>query len=224
MHILLIESNKRRAQKLKKTLSQMYYETDIISTGESALTRLERVSPSYDIVIINTELPDMDAEDFCRQVRLNGITIPMIAISSSKDHLLAVRMLLNYVDDFVVLPVHSIELIARIYAVSRRPDAMVKPITQIGDLIIDNQQRIIKCNNQEIILSRKEFLIIEFLSRRAPEIITRAELSGYLWEIPEAASSNTLDAHIKNIRRKISKYMVYPIETVRGIGYRMKVK
>lgn len=221
MHILLLEPHQSRAEKIKKSLARVSYTTDVFHSPDAALTRLERTISHYDVILVNALQPNDGLGEWCAAVRALGITTPIIVLSTIEDSLLPAVLLLQGVDDVIQLPVRTIELVARIQAVTRRPSAIKAPITAVGDIAVDSQCRTVHAKEEPVELSRKEFLLLECLAKSAPDIVTRYSLLGSVWEVPDAIANNTLDAHIKNIRRKLHHRSLCRIETVRGIGYRL---
>lgn len=223
MHVLLVEPNYKRGKHLQSVLHRVLYEADVLSTASAALTRLETRSHDYDAVIVNATELDEDPEAWCKSIRASNIDLPIIAITPEGDDNLAIRMLLQYVDDYVRLPVKALELVARLQAVTRRPKKIEETSIALGSLEVDITYRCVRYQNEEIILTKKEFMIIEYLAQRPNRIVERSDLISHIWEIPDATLSNTLDAHIKNLRRKLMKAADCGIETIRGHGYRLVV-
>lgn len=225
MHILLLEPSSERAEKIKRSLVKVFYSVDIFSQPDAALTRLEREVSNYNLLVVNISAPsDSSADNYsrwCLAVRKVNPTIPIIALTNQLNVIDRVKILLDYADDVIQLPVTSIELIARIHAVNRRPKQITQSQTHFGHLTIDNRSRAAYFKEELLNLSRKEFLILEILAMHLSQIVTREKILGYVWEVPDAVSSNILDAHIKNVRKKIRPSMECRIKTIRGIGYQL---
>ncbi len=220
MHIMLVERDKRRVAKLKRCFKKMSYSVDHFADADAALTRLSRGVSGYDVFLVNADVRPMHFMAWCAEVRKLRVDTPIIIYSTSRSALLPTMALLNHADDFIYLPVRTVELIARLQVVARRSRSLASDLLQVGNLTIDVERRVVRSGSEPITFSHKELLIIEYLLRYSPEVVSRDKLLGYVWEIPDAVFHNTLDAHIKNIRRKIPLSAGCHIETVRGIGYR----
>lgn len=220
MHIFLLEPNTKRAHQLKRSLGKMAYQVDHFTEPDVALTRLERKVSDYDVLVVNSNLRTSDLLAWCKEVRALSIETPILVFSKSEDVMLPITALLSYADDFIALPIRTAELIARLQALSRRPRVVSSPQITVGNLTVDTQSRVLRSGDSTIIVSSKELMIIEFLMKHSPEVVPRTKVLGHVWEVPDAVINNTLDVHIKNLRRKIPANAGCLIETIRGIGYR----
>lgn len=224
MKFLLIEPNQKNAELIGRLCRGMFFEVDVFKSFDTGLTRLENRSLDYDLVLIGAGAVASATQGWCQEVRQGGITIPIMVLTRSDDLFTFVQLLGTYADDCIRLPVHSAELVARIMAVLRRPREIVSDSIVLGPFSIDLLLRQVHHHEDPVMLSKKEFLILEYLVRRLDRVVDRNELLGHVWELPEAVMQNTLNAHIKNIRRKLSLPNYCDIETVRGIGYRMHTR
>ena len=171
-------------------------------------------------MIFDTTDPDIDPEAWCAAVR-EHTQIPIVAITKAKDaDNLIVKLLLKHVDDFIRLPVDSAELLARVHAVLRRPRKVAISRFVIGKLELEPQSGVVQYNGQPVHLSKKEASLLFYLAEQHDMVVTREAMIGHAWDVPAATASNTLDAHMRNLRSKLPDQTSCLIETIRGVGYR----
>jgi len=205
-----------------KALSRVSYAVDHFEQYEQALTRLETDLDAYDILLLDTSTTPHDMFTWCKTFRSLGYTRPIIVLSEHHDPTLASSLLLEHVDDFVRLPLLPVELIARIQAVSRRSTQTKDDTYTLGTLRLNTKTREAAVRGDPLSLSKKEILILELLMDRYPSTLSKEELTSHIWEVPDATASNTIHAHIKNIRKKLRGALDCEIVTVRSIGYRLR--
>ena len=223
MKIIIIEDSKKLADSLKKGLENEGYAADCYYDGLSGEKQLLFNFEDYDLVILDLMLPDKSGLDICRNLREKDIKIPVIMLTARDSTLDKVTGLDSGADDYLVKPFEFEELIARIRALLRRPKNALSPELKIRDLVLNPSTRKVFRSSKEIILTLKEFRLLEYLMRNAGITISRDNIVDSLWDFNFDSFSNVVDVHIKNLRKKIDgNYKEKMLETVYGIGYRLK--
>ena len=223
MKILVIEDNKKLAQNLKQGLSQEGYAVDLIEDGIIAQDRIIMNRDEYDLVILDRMLPSKDGVSVCSYWRDKGVIIPVLMLTALDTTDDKVTGLDAGADDYLAKPFAFKELLSRINALLRRPKNIFPDILTIGDISIDTSKRVIFYKKKPINLTLKEFMVLEYLMRNTNKVITRDELYSHAWDFADSSFSNTVDVHIKNLRKKFHDNSKI-IQTIRGIGYKMENK
>ena len=216
MHVLLVEDEDAIADPLAEGLRREGFTVTRAATGAEALTASES-----DVVLLDLRLPDIDGLDVCRQIRERS-DVPIIVVTARGEETDRVVGLEIGADDYVVKPFGIRELIARIRAVTRRgrgaaPEA---DIVQVGELELDGRARRVRLGSHELELTPKEFDLLTALARDPGAVLSRRRLLEEVWETSWYGSTKTIDVHVAALRRKLGD----PdwIETVRGIGFRLR--
>lgn len=216
MYILVIDDNHTLQFGLKKLLEESGY---IIYTALSIKEAQELLAErTYDLILLDWMLPDGSGVEFLKQIRQDGLSIPVMLFSSKSEVVDKVEALDAGADDYLEKPFSNIELLARIRALLRRESPQKQSIITIGPMRIDTIERRVTVDEKQIDLSTKEFELLEFLARNSNVVLTRYQLLEHInRDFETMASSNIVDAHIKNLRKKLEKPEL--IETIRGVGY-----
>lgn len=216
MDILVIDDNKELQFSLKNVLKEAGYNVAQSLTIKDAQKQLdERI---YDLVLLDWMLPDGSGVEFLKEIRQDGLSIPVLLFSSKNEVVEKVEALDSGADDYLEKPFSNIELLARIRALLRRESPQKQSIITIGPMQIDTIERRVTVDEKIVNLSTKEFELLEFLARNSNVVLTRFQLLEHInRDFDAMASSNIVDAHIKNLRKKLGKPEL--IETVRGVGY-----
>lgn len=222
MRILIIEDEERLAKSLKKALEKQGFAADYVVDGEAGLNRIEISYKNYDLVILDLMLPKKDGMEVCKEVRAKGIKIPILILTARFDTNNKVTALNIGADDYLVKPFSFEELSARIRALLRRPPQSIPTELKIQDLVLNNSTHKVLSNNKEIKLTVKEFALLEYLMRHPNQVINRNQILDHLWGYDFDSFSNVVDVHIKNLRKKINNKRRKILETIRGIGYRIR--
>jgi two-component system alkaline phosphatase synthesis response regulator PhoP len=197
--------------------------------GLSALEQVKRNSP--DLLILDIMLPSIDGLEVCRRLRQENIRVPIIMLNARDTEIDKVLGLELGADDYVTKPFSPRELVARVKAILRRSDqendqGQKSEIMAIRDLSIDLQRYEVRVRGEVITLTPKEFELLRFLMRNVGRVLTRDVLLDKVWDYEFSGDTRIVDVHISRLRDKIEldpKSPIY-IETVRGIGYRLKEK
>lgn len=222
MRILLVEDEKKLADVLTKGLIQKGYAVDALDNGEKAFTRISLHHVDYDLVILDLMLPDMDGATICKKVRERDINLPILILTARDETDTKVELLLAGADDYMVKPFSFDELCARMQALLRRPTDMVPTTLKIADIELNPIDRSVRQAGKNVGLTLKEYVLLEYFMRHPNKAIDREELLSHLWDFNYASFSNVVDVHVKNLRRKLHDDSQDLLETVRGVGYRLK--
>lgn len=223
MHVLLTSTNAERRDRLREAFRVMGAVVDELNTLDAALTRLEAGQSAYDVVLVDVDAAITQAVTWCQSVRYTGYTNSIVLLSQDLDAHEASQLLFTVADDVIRLPKAPEEVVARVYARSRRNEQYKPPQFTWDNFTINTLTLSIFHNDERLPLSRTEFLILTLLIEMSPHIVTREQIAAHLWDVPDAVAANTIDAHIKNLRQKLEPYTDQQIETVRGVGYRCAV-
>lgn len=216
MYILIIDDNEELLYALEQLLKGAAYHVDIaknIREGEYSISQKK-----YDLILLDWMLPDGNGVDLLSRLRHENIRTPVLFFSSKKEIEDKVEALDCGADDYLEKPFSNIELLARIRALLRRESVQKQTQLQIGELTIDFSSRSVLILNEPVKLSSKEFELLELLVLNANTVLTRYQISEHLSrDFDHLTASNIVDAHIKNLRKKLNADDL--IQTVRGVGY-----
>ena len=219
--VLIVEDEPAIAENIRFALETEGFTTCWHAMGSDVLPLLAR--RSIDLIVLDVGLPDINGFDLCRDIRKHNET-PIIFLTARADEIDRVVGLEIGADDYMVKPFSPRELAARVKAVLRRsafPTEWAAPSPTASLFQVDPDRRRIVFSGQPLSLSRYEFDILEVLIRRPGHIFSREMLMDRVWDQPEMSTDRTVDAHIKNLRKKLK--VVRPdleiIATHRGIGY-----
>jgi two-component system OmpR family response regulator len=217
--ILVVEDDPETAGQLMDSLTTSGYQVDLAASGTEALIR--GVAGDYAVITIDRMLPDIDGISVMRQLRDGGIAAPVMIISALGEVDDRVRGLRAGGDDYLVKPFSFVELLARVEALGRRSDTILKEtILCVGDLAIDLMSRTASRRGKDIVLFPREFQLLEYLARNAGRVVSRAMLLQHVWDLHFDPSTNIIDVYVGRVRRKVDDQQAYPlIHTVRGVGY-----
>ena len=220
MRILVVEDQKKTAQFIRKGLVEQGYAVDVVGDGHEAEVHSEL--HHYDLIILDVMLPGQDGMEVCRNLRKLKVHAPILmltALTSTEDK---VKGLDSGADDYLGKPFEFKELLARARALIRRHQG-AKPRLKVGDLELDTATRKASRAGHEIMLTAKEYGLLEYLMQRAGQVVTRTELSEHVWDIHFDNESNVIDVYINFLRKKIDKGHGKPLlHTVIGAGYVLK--
>lgn len=221
MKILVVEDNVKLAQNLKQGLTQEGYAVDIIVDGLVAENRILINRDEYDLVVLDRMLPGKDGVSVCASWRESGVVIPVLmltALDTTDDKVVGLDA---GADDYLAKPFVFKELLARVHALLRRPKQSLPDILKTRDISINTTSRVVEYKNKPISLTLKEFMVLEYLMRNVNKVVTRDELYSHAWDFVDSSFSNTVDVHIKNLRKKLHDNSKI-IQTIRGVGYKMQ--
>ncbi|MDB5081687.1 MAG: DNA-binding response regulator [Chloroflexi bacterium] len=223
MHILIVEDEKQLAKLLRRVLTEERHVVDVAHEGYEGLNLA--LSDSYDLVILDRMLPEMEGLEICRQMRqskVKAVVLMLTARGSVEDR---VSGLNSGADDYLTKPFAMTEFLARVNALLRRRDrdSEASNILQVGDLSLDLVRHEVQREGRVIELTAKEFALLEFLMRHPGQALTRSQITDQVWRYDLDAISNVVDIYIHYLREKIDNGFPRPlVKTVRGIGYKLE--
>lgn len=223
MRILVVEDEEKLAEGLKAGLSKKGYAVDVLGNGEKAFKRIAMNHIDYDLIILDLMLPGYDGLSITKGIREIDITIPILILTARDEVESKIDLLLAGADDYLVKPFSFDELCARIQAIFRRPPESLPNILIVHSIKLDSIQRKVYKEDKEVPLTLKEFVLLEYFMRNPNKVINREDLLSHLWDFNYSSFSNVVDVHVKNLRKKLYNGDSERIlETVRGVGYRLK--
>lgn len=225
MRVLIIEDDKDVASFVTGGLRQAGFVVDCAHSGKDGL--FLATTESYDILIVDRMLPEVDGLTIIRTIRASNIHVPVLTLSALDEVADRVDGLKAGSDDYLVKPFAFVELQARVEALLRRPSGSsdVELTTlEVGDLKMDLLRRTASRSGKSIDLQPREFLLLEYLMRHAGQIVTRTMLLEAVWGYHFDPQTNVIDVHMSRLRGKIDRGHPHPLlHTVRGAGYRLEV-
>ena len=221
MRILVIEDEEKIAKFVKRGLKEEGYAVDIALNGEEG--HFFVTTNEYDLIILDLMLPKLDGLSLCRKLRSENIRIPILVLSAKDSVKDKVTGLDAGADDYLAKPFAFEELLARVRVLLRKKDSNVPTQLQVGELKIDLLNHKVTRGEKEIVLTVKEYSLLEYLMRNADAIVTRTMISEHVWDIHFDTLTNVIDVYINYLRNKIdSGFKNKMILTIRGKGYMLK--
>ena len=218
MRLLVVEDDERLADQLRRGFKADGYAVDCSRTAEEA--RWLATENDYDAVILDIGLPDGDGFAVCADLRAAGRWSPILMLTARHGVPDRVHGLDVGADDYVLKPFSFSELSARVRALVRRGANERPAIVRVGTLELDRARRSVRLDGRSVLLSVREFAILELLMRRADEVLTRAEIIEHVWDWAYDGTSNVVDWNVMTLRQHLRDAGDGPrIETVRGVGY-----
>ncbi|MFF2076098.1 response regulator transcription factor [Kitasatospora sp. NPDC058162] len=172
----------------------------------------------YDCVVFDRMLPSGDALEYVRKLRGTGRTVPVLFLTARDTVTDRVEGFAVGGDDYLVKPFAVPELVARVHSLCRRAGVMRPPVQHFGDIEIDTARRLVRRGGVRLIVTSKEFAVLEVLTARADQVVPRVELIEKCWDEMAEPNSNVVEVLVSQLRRKLGDPC--PILTVRGVGYR----
>ncbi|PIE26188.1 MAG: DNA-binding response regulator [Micrococcales bacterium] len=215
MRVLLVEDDERLAGHVTGALRPRSFSVDVAGTLREADERVW-VDP-YDVVVFDRVLPDGDSLALLRQMRERGDFTPVLVLTARDRVADRVDGLDAGADDYLTKPFAMPELLARLRALARRPPSSAPPVLRLADLEVDPAAVRATRAGREIVLTSKEFSILEHLVRNTGRVVTRSELLDHCWDHLADPASNVVDVRIRLLRSKLGDPPL--VHTVRGAGY-----
>ena len=221
--ILIIEDELKIARFLELELRHEGYDVIICGDGRKGLETA--LNENVDLIILDIMLPGLNGIEVCRRIRQES-QVPIIMLTAKDDVSDKVAGLDTGADDYMTKPFAIEELLARIRVALNRKRNQKEPKyenLQIGDLKINLASRSVFYKDEEIILTKKEYELLEYLVRNRNIVLSREQLLNHVWDYEYFGDTNVVDVYIRYLRQKIDgKYGIHLISTVRGVGYIIK--
>ncbi len=221
MHVLVVEDDARLSRLLRRLLTQ---DRHVVETALTAGDGLEIATSGaeLDAIVLDVGLPDRSGFDVARILRKQGSQIPILMLTARDAVSDRVEGLDAGADDYLVKPFAYEELLARLRALGRRPPTRKSIALRSGPFELDETTRRVTVGGKPVDLSQREFSILECLLRRPGQVLSRDQLLDYAWPYGVALTPNTVEAYIHLLREKVGNSAANYIETVRGVGYRLR--
>jgi DNA-binding response OmpR family regulator len=221
MRVLLVEDEPHAANVLAKGLREQAYAVDLAADGDTAI--FQAGTTDYDAVILDVMIPVKDGFAVCRAIRATGSAVPILMLTARDAVEARIQGLDSGADDYLVKPFDFRELLARLRALIRRGQQPLLPERlSVGPLALDTRSRRAQMRNREVVLTAKEYALLEYLARRAGDVVSRADIAEHVWDEHYDPLSNVVDVYIQRLRRKLDRPGCEScIRTRRGEGYQL---
>lgn len=216
MRVLLVEDDPLLGEGVSHTLSRQGMSSEWLKEGANVPASLKH--SSFDVLVLDLGLPDMDGITVLNDLRRQGHTLPVLILTARDDISDRVLGLDSGADDYLVKPFDIAELVARLRALVRRHAGHVSGCLQFGPLSIDQAGRSVTLKGVDVPLGRREFDLLEFLLLHPSRVFSRDQLVEQLYGWDGDVESNVIEVHVHHLRRKFGSGVV---KTVRGVGYRL---
>ncbi|WP_371195078.1 response regulator transcription factor [Glaciecola sp. SC05] len=217
MKILLVEDDAPLARALKESLVNQQHSVTWVASGELALNSFRE--HSFELVILDLGLPDMDGMQVLKVIKTINAKIPVLILTARDGTEHKVEGLDLGADDYLSKPFDMPELLARLRVIERRFGTAVSAVITIANVSIDTAASSIEVDGQSVALSRREWMIIKLLMESAGRVLSKDTIEARLYDWGEEIASNTIEVHISNLRKKLPTDF---IQTLRGVGYVVK--
>lgn len=218
MKILIVEDEQRLAKLLKKGLEEQSYAVDLCFDGEEGLYMAETFP--YDAILLDVMLPKMDGFTVLETLRRQGNEVPVLMLTARSEVENRVKGLNRGADDYIPKPFDFMELLARLTAVIRRDKGQPVSTVEVADLSLDLNAKTASRAGREVLLSAKEYAVLEYLVLNKGRVVSRTEFSEHVYDMNFDLDSNIIDVYINKLRNKIDKgHKQKLILTRRGAGY-----
>jgi two-component system OmpR family response regulator len=221
VHLLVIEDDARLVRLLKRLLTQDRHIVETAMTAEEGL-EIATSDLGLDAIVLDVGLPDRSGFEVARTLRKQNSQIPILMLTARDAVNDRVAGLDAGADDYLVKPFAYEELLARLRALGRRPPTRRASSLKSGRIELDETTRKVIVSGKQVDLSQREFSILECLLRRPGQVLSRDQLLDYAWPYGVALTPNTVEAYIHLLREKLGGEAAGQVETVRGVGYRLK--
>jgi len=223
MRALVVDDEPELRDLLAENLRTLCFAVDTAADGTEG-SYLARTN-EYDLILLDNMLPEKSGVAVCSDIRNVGKSVPIIILSVLTDSWRKVELLNAGADDYLVKPYSFNELSARIRAVMRRPSEVAGDVLEVADLTLDTKEQRVKRAGKNVHLTRKEFMLLEYLMRHNGTVLTRGMIMEHVWDMMNDPFSNTIESHIRGLRKKIEgpelQKLIY---TVSGRGYKIDVE
>ncbi|HEY2766027.1 MAG TPA: response regulator transcription factor [Pseudonocardiaceae bacterium] len=221
MRVLVVEDEPKMAGLLRRGLAEEGYAVDVATDGPDGWGAA--VSRDYDAVVLDVMLPRLSGLEVCRRLRQGQVWVPVLMLTARDAVADRICGLDGGADDYLTKPFQLDELFARLRALTRRGPVSYPTVLAAGDLRVDPAGRRCWRGGTEIVLTAKEYALLEMFLHRPGTVLTRELLLEHCWDFAYQSRSNVVEVHIRALRDKIDRpFGVASLQTVRGAGYRLR--
>ena len=219
---LVVDDERNICYLLDVALRQQGFEVEVASNGREALDALSRRAP--DIVLLDVMLPDLDGFEVCRRMRVAGIRVPILFLSAKDTTEDKVRGLTLGGDDYVTKPFSLEEVVVRIHTILRRQGSAAPSSRLIlADLELDDDSHCVRRSGVLLDLSPTEYKLLRFLLANAGRVMSRSQILDHVWEYDFGGRTSVVDTYVSYLRRKVDSFDPPLIQTIRGVGFCMRL-
>lgn len=223
MRLLIVEDDEPLRQYLQRSFEAMHCQAEVAADGEQASALASK--GSYDLVILDLNLPKMDGLEVLKEIRARDAAVPVLALTSRREVKDRVATLDLGADDYLPKPFAFSELSARARALIRRTKHPSNPVLRVTDLEVDRIERRVTRGGKPIDLTPKEMALLEYLMEHEGSCVTRAMIIEKVWKMRSDTITNVVDVYVNYLRKKVDEGFEFKlIHTVRGSGYRIGPK
>lgn len=221
MRILVADDEKDLNYVISKRLTYENFTVDSCYNGEDAFDCL--CVTEYDAIVLDIMMPKLSGLEVLRKIRERKISTPVLLLTAKDSVSDRVDGLNAGADDYLIKPFSLDELVARLHAITRRKSGIVTNVITAADLVINLNTHTVERCGKEILLSSKEFAILEYLVRNKGNVLSREKIEEHIWNYDYEGGSNVIDVYISYLRKKVDgDFEKKLIQTIRGIGYIIK--
>jgi len=223
MRILVVEDEPRMASVIARGLREQSYAVDVAQDGDDGLYQCS--INDYDLIVLDVLLPQRDGFEVCRELRARGTATPVLMLTARAAVDDRITGFEAGADDYLTKPFSFRELLARIHALLRRDSHLLPDEIEIGDLIINSSSHRVSRAGSSIQLTAKEYALLEYLARRAGQLVSRADIAAHVWDNDFDPFSNTIEVYMNRLRKKIDDgHLTKLLHTRRGEGYILEAR
>lgn len=220
MRVLVVDDDRRLARAVKRGLEGEGFAVDVAFDGTEALWQAGEVT--YDAVVLDVMLPGMSGLEVCRCLRERGDEAPILMLTAQDAAQDEAHALDTGADDFLSKPFAFVVLVARLRALLRRGRSERAPELRAGELRLDPASHEVWRGDEQVALSPRQFSLLEFLMRRAGEVLPKQVILEHVWDFAFDGDPNIVEVYISQLRRRIDEpFGRASLQTVRGVGYRL---
>ncbi|MEU1589068.1 response regulator transcription factor [Micromonospora sp. NPDC005710] len=216
MRVLVVEDEVRLAAALQRGLQAEGFAVDVAATGPAGLDAARH--GGYDAMILDVMLPGLSGYELVRRLRAEQYWLPVLMLSAKDGEYDQADGLDCGADDYLTKPFSYVVLLARLRALLRRGAPERPAVLAVGDLRLDPARRRVTRADAEVVLTAREFALLDYLMRRPGQVISKIELLDHVWDASLETAPNAVEVYVGYLRRKLGRDR---LETVRGAGYRL---
>jgi two-component system OmpR family response regulator len=217
----VVEDEAKMSALIRRALEREGYAVDVAGNGQDGLWMA--TENHYDAVVLDVMIPPPNGFEVCRELRQRGEWAPILLLTARDSVSDRVAGLDAGADDYLAKPFSFAELYARLRALSRRGARERPSVLELGDLVLDPAAHSVRRGDAAVDLSPKEFALLELFMRHPDEVLSRTQILDHVWDFAYDGTSNVVDVYVRYLREKIDRpFGCTSIETVRGVGYRLR--